>query len=312
MIRPGDRVALVAPAGPVADAAIERGLERCRRLGLVPVLGDRAGARTGYLAGRDRDRAADLASALADPDIAAVWALRGGYGTLRTLEHLDLSTTVGAPKPFIGFSDNTAIHLALHRRGIVSFHGPHAGFEHFPPLTEAAFRAVLMEPDPAGALPAAPVAPTVISDGSAEGALVGGNLALLAAACGTRHQPDTRDAILFLEDVGEPLYRVDRMLIQLRLAGLLDGIRGIALGEFVGLTDEEGGSGPASGSEPPPGLVDLAAELLAPLGVPVVAGFPFGHGRENWTLPLGVRARLDAGAGTLTLLEPATTESKTT
>ena len=305
-------MALVAPAGPLTDAAIERAHDRCRHLGLVPVLGESARARTGYLAGPDRDRAADLARALADPDIGAVWALRGGYGTLRTLERLDLGAATPSAKPFIGFSDNTAIHLALLRRGITSFHGPHAGYEHFPPLTEAAFRAVLMEPGPAGPLPAGPEPPVTVAGGRAEGALVGGNLALLAAACGTRHQPDTRDAILFLEDVGEPLYRIDRMLVQLRLAGLLDGVRGIALGEFVGLTDEEGGSEPGPAGRPPPGLVALARELLAPLGVPVVLGLPFGHGRENWTLPLGVRARLDADAGTLALLEPATHQPEKT
>lgn len=306
-LRPGDRVALVAPAGPVEEPTIERALDRCHALGLQPVTGGAIRARNGYLAGRDEERAADLAWAFGAHDIAAVWALRGGYGTLRTLEHVDISAVWHRPKAFIGFSDNTIIHLALRKLGIVSFHGPHAGYEHFPAATEAAFRAVLMRDGPAGLLPAYEHSGVdVIRSGSATGPLIGGNLALLAASCGTPYQPDTRGSILFIEEVGESLYRIDRLLMQLRLAGLLDGVTAVALGEFLGVVEQEGAAARVGG----PGLVDLLGELLEPLGVPVVLGLPFGHGRENWTLPLGVRARLDADAGTLELLEPATTQGR--
>ena len=294
-------MALVAPAGPVDDARIETAIDRCRRLGLVPIPGQFIRERTGYLAGADRDRAADLEAALAG-DAAAVWAIRGGYGTLRTLQHLDLTPLLERPRAFIGFSDNTAIHLALHRLGLTSFHGPHAGFEHFSETTEAALRAVLMEARPAGELPPPTTASILtLGPGCAEGPLVGGNLALLAATCGTPYQPDTRGAILFLEDVGEPLYRIDRMLVQLRLAGLLDRLAGIALGEFTAMPDP---TSPAA-SDGEPSVEDVVRELLTPLGVPMVLGLPFGHGRENWTLPLGIRARLDADRGALALLEPA-------
>ncbi len=309
-------MALVAPAGPVDEATIERATRRCRQLGLEPVPGQSIRARKGYLAGTDAERAADLGRALTGP-AAAVWALRGGYGNLRTLDRVDLSPLRERPKPFIGFSDNTVVHLALYREGVVSFHGPHAGHSYFPPTTEAVFRAVVMGTEPAGVLELPPgEEPVPVVGGAAEGPLVGGNLSLLAATCGTRYQPDTRGAILFIEDVAEPLYRIDRMLSQLRLAGLFDDVAGVAFGAFSHLSGLERDAVEPVQPEPADGageraaatasLSNLFGELLEPLGVPVALGLPFGHGRENWTLPLGVPARLDADAGTLELLEAAT------
>lgn len=302
-LRPGDPVALVCPAGPVDEQRIETALARCRALGLESRPGRWIRARSGYLAGSDRERAEDLADAIAG-DAAAIWAIRGGYGTLRTLERVSLAPLLERPRPFIGFSDNTIIHLALHRMGLVSFHGPHAGHPHFPPATERVFRSVLQEAGPAGVLPPGEEVispPVTLAPGVAEGPLLGGNLALLAASCGTRYQPDTRGALLFIEDIDEPLYRIDRMLMQLRLAGLLDGIAGLVLGEFAEMPDpllrkDAGGQ---------PCLESVLHELITPLGVPAALGLPFGHARENWTLPLGIRARFDAEAGTLELLEPA-------
>lgn len=285
------------------DERIERALARVRSLGLEPRPGRSIRARTGYLAGTDHERAEDLAEAIAG-DAAAIWAIRGGYGTLRTLEHVSLEPLLERPRPFIGFSDNTAIHLALHGLGLVSFHGPHAGHPHFPAATERAFRAVLGRAEPAGLLPAGAEVrgpPVTIVGGTGEGPLIGGNLALLAATCGTRYQPETRGALLFIEDIAEPLYRVDRMLMQLRLAGMLDGVAGVVVGEFTAMPEAilraNAGGGPC--------LEGLLHELLGPLGVPAAFGLPFGHDRENWTLPLGVRARFDADAATLELLEPA-------
>jgi muramoyltetrapeptide carboxypeptidase len=302
-LEPGDRVALVAPAGPVDEEKIRTAEARCRALGLEPVRGASVNARSGYLAGPDAARAADLQTAL-DAGVDAVWAVRGGYGTLRTLQHLDLSGFRRRRTALIGFSDNTAIHLALLRLGLVSFHGPHAGYEHFPSETEAAFRAVVMESGVPGALPLpAGCDPVTIVAGRAEGRLIGGNLALLAAVCGTPYQPDTRGAILFFEDVGEHLYRIDRMLMQLRLAGLLDHVAGVAVGEFTGMIEPVHAE--VAGGEP--SLQSLLTELLEPLGVPVVMDLPFGHGVQNWTLPIGVPARLDAIRGSLEILEPTTT-----
>ncbi|NIP80745.1 MAG: LD-carboxypeptidase, partial [Gemmatimonadetes bacterium] len=264
-------MALIAPAGPVDDDMIERAVARCRRLGFEPVPGASIRERSWYLAGPDRVRAADLQWAI-DGDVAGIWAIRGGYGTLRTLDHVDLRPLRERPRPFIGFSDNTAVHLALLDLGVVSFHGPHAGFEHFPAATEEAFRRVLMRPEPAGELTVPGHArPTTIRGGRAEGPLVGGNLALLAAVAGTPYQPETRGALLFIEELAEPFYRVDRMLTQLRLAGLLEGVAGVLLGEFADMPVEDDVGGPE--------LDEVLADLLAPLGVPVVFGLPFGHDR---------------------------------
>jgi muramoyltetrapeptide carboxypeptidase len=290
-LEPGSRVALIAPAGPIADDRFAVALDRCRRLGLEPVPGRSArGSFRGFLAGTDDERLADLSWAMTADDIDAVWALRGGYGTMRLLARLDLTPMIDAPKAFVGFSDNTAIHLALHARGVVSFHAPHAGGD-LTELSERCLQEVLFEAEPAGVLelPADAAAETVRA-GVAEGPLVGGNLALLAAMCGTPAQPRARDSILFVEDVGEDEYRVDRMWTQLVLSGVLDGVRGIAIGRF---------------SDCGAGTPELLRSLVEPLDVPVLAGLPIGHEPDNWTLPLGVHARLDATGGSLALLEKA-------
>jgi len=292
-LQPGARVGLVAPAGPVTEERVASALAQCRQLGLVPVLGAAARLRRGFLAGSDPERLADLAGMLHDPAIDAVWALRGGYGTMRLLSALHPPER---PRAYLGFSDNTAIHLWLLRAGLVSFHGPHAGAE-LPALSEECLRRVLFTTSPAGPLPLPTDAPPPVTllPGSAEGELIGGNLALVAALCGTPWQPRARGRILFIEDVGEPGYRVDRFLRQLQLAGVLDGVAGLAGGRFTECGTEE------ETAEVAATLREFAEEL----GVPAVLGFPIGHDPDNWTVPLGVRARLDADAGSLSLLEPA-------
>jgi muramoyltetrapeptide carboxypeptidase len=289
-LRPGSRIALIAPAGPVAPARIEVALERCDRLGFEPVLGASARGSHGYLAGTDEERLADFRRAIADPEIDAIWAIRGGYGTMRLLSWLDLSPLVAAPRAFIGFSDNTAVHLALQARGLVSFHGPHAGGD-ASELSERCFRDVLCEAAAAGVLEQ-PLDRTAValSGGSAEGPLAGGNLALLAAMCGTPAPPVATGAILFIEDIGEAAYRVDRAWMQLELSGVLDGVAGVAIGSFTECGE---------------GVQELLYEMATRLGVPVVSALPIGHEPDNWTLPLGIRGRLDATQCTLELLEPA-------
>jgi muramoyltetrapeptide carboxypeptidase len=298
-LRSGARVALVSPAGPISDARLASALDTCARLGLDAVVGGAALRRHGYLAGEDAERAADLNAVLADPSIDAVWALRGGYGTMRILDALRFGPLEAQPKAFIGFSDNTAIHLALARDGIVCFHGPHAGGA-FPPFTEQCFRSVLFSAEAAGTLPVPAGSPmTAVVPGTAEGRLAGGNLSLLAALCGTPWALDARGAILFLEEVGEPTYRIDRALTQLRLAGTLEGIAGLVLGQF---TERRPSDNDLI-------LEEVLAAFATDLDVPCIAGAPIGHVDDNWCLPVGVRARLDAAAGTLSLLEPATSEA---
>ena len=294
-LRPGARVALVAPAGPVAPERVEASLARCRRLGLEPVLFPGAAGRHRFLAGPDDARLADLQAAFDDPSIDAIWALRGGYGTVRLLAKLDLGRQRKAPIPYIGFSDNTTIHARHVALGVVSFHGPHPGGD-FPAETEASFGRALFRAEPAGRLDVRPVdpQPRALVGGIAEGPLVGGNLSLLASLCGSADALDARDRILFLEDVGEPAYRVDRMLHQLERAGVTQGVRGLAFGRFSEPPDDE--------LHP---VADALLEFAERLGVPAACDLPFGHVEHNCTLPLGVRARLDADAATLDVLEPA-------
>jgi muramoyltetrapeptide carboxypeptidase len=294
-------VALVAAAGPLAPGAVERAEARVRAWGWEPVAAPHARGRHGFLAAPDEARLADLNAALRDPAVDAVWLLRGGYGTMRILADVDVAALAARPRPLIGFSDNTALHMAALRAGIVSFHGPHPATETLTEFSAACLRLAL-RPRAAGTLPfpeghAAGRAETV-RDGAAEGTLVGGNLALLAALAGTPFAPPTRGAILFVEEVGEAAYRVDRMLTQLRLAGLLEGVAGVAVGAFT--------EAPDAGIPGVPSAREVVEERLARLGVPIAWGFPFGHVPDNWTLPVGVRARLDADEGTLSLLEPAT------
>ena len=294
---PGARIALVAAAGPLPEGGVDRAIARVRALGLEPVPGRHCRGRHGYLAGSDAERAADLNAALRDPAIDAVWMLRGGYGVMRILETVDWEALVRRPKPLIGYSDNTALHLGALRAGVVAFHGPHPHTEEFPDFARDALLRVVSSPVAAGELPGTPATVVeTVEGGVAEGVLVGGNLSLVAALLGTPYAVPAEGAILFLEEVGEHAYRLDRLLSQLRLAGVLAKVAGVAVGQVTETPDAGEGM---------PAAVDVLRDRLGGLGVPVALGFPFGHVDDNWTLPLGVRARLDAAAGTLALLEPA-------
>jgi muramoyltetrapeptide carboxypeptidase len=306
----GSRVALVAPAGPLLDRDdLQRAEALCRALDYVPVMGSHAGARHGYLAGTDDDRLADLNRAIADPALDAIWCIRGGYGVTRILDRVDFGPLRDRPKIILGYSDITALLLAAVRHaGLVTFHGPTARapmpafsrwhFERVLATAEAAGRLGRL-PDPAGVLVPKDNRILAIRPGLAEGPLLGGNLSLLQCLVGTEHLPDLDGAILFLEDVGEDLYRVDRMLAHLRAAGVLSRLAGVAVGRFTELKRHM--------SDGAFGFDEVLATYLEPLGIPVAFGFPIGHIDDQWTLPLGVRARLDAGAGELELLEPAVT-----
>jgi muramoyltetrapeptide carboxypeptidase len=298
-LRPGARVALVAAAGPVPAGGVARAEARVRALGWEPVCGRHSRGRRGFLAAPDEARAGDLNDALRDPSIDAVWLLRGGYGTMRILDAVDWSAIAARPVPLVGFSDNTALHLAAMRAGVVAFHGPHPAAEDVTAFSLDALSRAVTVAAPAGELPfpALGTRAETWTGGVAEGPLVGGNLSVLAATLGTPYAVRAQSAILFLEEVGEHAYRVDRLLTQLRLAGVLEGCAGIALGAFSECPDE--------GRAGVPMLAEVVRERTTDLGIPVAWGFPFGHVDDNWTLPLGVRALLDPGAGTLALLEPA-------
>lgn len=307
-VSPGSRVALIAPAGPLLERDdLTRAVELCRALGFEPVPGPNALRRHGYLAGTDAERLADLNAALRDSTVDAIWCLRGGYGITRILDQVEFAALAERPRAVIGFSDITALLLAVtSATGVASFHAPVArapltGFsrEHFDRVLgrgAAAGRLGRLRP-PADVL--APRNPRIVAlrGGTAEGPLAGGNLSLLTRLIGTRHFPELEGRLLFLEDVGEDLYRIDRMLAHLRMTGALDQVAGVIVGQF---TEMKRGTGDGA-----LGFDEVLATYLEPLGVPVAYGFPIGHVDDQWTLPIGVRARLDATAGEVEILDPA-------
>ncbi len=284
----GAKVALIAPAGPLTGPAdVAHAEANARALGWEPVVAPHALARHGYFAGRDAERLRDLQAALDDPTIDGIWCLRGGYGTMRLLPALDLGALRARPRALIGFSDITALHAAWQAAGLASFHGPVARSPLSSFSAHSLRRAVIEGADPAGHAAEA----TCVRPGVAEGRLLGGNLALVAALAGTPWALSFRDAIVVLEDVHEATYRIDRMLVQLRLAGAFDGCRGIVFGQCTDCPD--------SSDDGQRTLHDLVAELAADLGVPALLGVPVGHIAQQWTLPFGAPATLDATAQSL-------------
>jgi muramoyltetrapeptide carboxypeptidase len=304
----GSRVALVAPAGPLLERDdLTRAQELCRALGYEPVLGTNAYSRHGYLAGTDDQRLSDLNGVLQDQRLDAIWCIRGGYGALRLLDRVDYEAMARWPKALVGFSDITALLNAITRiTGVVTYHGPVARAP-MPQFSRRHFERVLVSGEVPGRLdllppPADVLVPqehriVTLVGGTAEGPLAGGNLSLLHCLIGTPYFPDLSRAILFLEDVDEDLYKVDRMLAHLRLVGALEKLAGVAVGRFTEL-DRASRDGAL-------GFDEVLATYLQPLGIPVAYGFPIGHIDSQWTLPLGIRARLNADAGELELLESA-------
>lgn len=294
-LRAGDTVALVAPAGPLAsEEELQRAVAVVRSLDLQPRVMPQASSQLGYLAGADEARAADLNAALRDPSVRGVFALRGGYGTMRILDSVDYGAAARDPKVILGYSDLTALLNALTQKsGIVTFHGPVAALSDFTSSEVAWLRAAVMEGGSLSRL-SAPGAET-LRGGTASGRLAGGNLSLVAALAGTAHAIDTNGALLVIEDVDEPPYRIDRMLTQLRLSGALQKTAGILAGGWTNCDVDE--QHRYAGMR----LADVLRDRLADLGVPVVMNFPIGHIAEQWTLPLGAHATLDAAALTLTI-----------
>lgn len=299
-LRPGDRVALVAPASPVQADLLERGADELRALGFTPVHDERALARHGYVAGAPSMRVASLVDAWRDPSIRGIVAVRGGYGSQQLLPHLDPRWIAADPKVFIGYSDITALLTWYVTHGGVAFHGPmvEGRFAKGPGAYDrASFLAAVTQPVAMGTL--APPGLETFRPGDAQGTLVGGTLTQLASMLGTPFALVPREpTILFLEDVGERPYRLDRLMTQLHQAGTFARVTGIVLGRFPRC--DEGGGGPTARG--------VLRDLLAQFPGPVVYGFPSGHtDAAAWTLPFGVHARLtaSAGVGALSIEEPA-------
>ncbi|MBD3409355.1 MAG: LD-carboxypeptidase [Ignavibacteriales bacterium] len=302
-IRKGDVVSLIAPASNPKDMSrIEKSVRYFEGLGYRVKIGAGVGKGYGYLAATDDERLADLHAAFEDAETSMVMCVRGGYGTPRLLERIDYRLIKRNPKIFVGYSDITALSLAFLRKAkLVTFAGPMAAVDFWKdvdPYAEENFWRTVSSAKKPGAVPmpaGTKLAPLV--KGKAEGALMGGNLALVAALAGSPYMPDPRGAILWLEEVGEPQYRVDRMLNQMAISGMLKKAAGVLLGEFTGCDDEPGAETLT--------LEQVFDRYLGSLDKPVVRGFPHGHVDKTHTIPFGVRASLDANNGVVRYLEPA-------
>ncbi|MBA2769598.1 MAG: LD-carboxypeptidase [Sporichthyaceae bacterium] len=294
-LRAGDRVAVVAPSGHIEPDRLRRGVARLESWELEVTVGRHVLARTRHHAGSDEQRLADVQEAWCDPAVVGVFCARGGSGAAQLVDRLDWAAMGdGGPKVLVGFSDITVLHEAVaHHLGLVSLFGPMpaaAALAGPDPdqATAEHLRRTLFEPDSVQVL--GDPATVCHVAGVARGVTVGGTLALLANTVGTAESRRASGGIAVLEDIAEPAYRIDSMLTQLLRTGWFDGVAGVVLGSWVGCGD---------------GAVDTVAERLAPLGVPLVSGLPFGHGVPQLTVPLGVEAELDAAQGTLTMLRPA-------
>lgn len=289
-------VGVVAPAAAVERSHLERGVGVLASMGFRVKVSERALARSGILAGEDRERAGELAAYFADPEVKAIFAARGGYGCGRLMPMLDWDAIARAPKIFVGFSDETFLLNALvDRAGMIAMHGPMVAmdlarglsgrsFEHMKGLLLGEIRSFTMD------------ARETVRTGTAEGELIGGCLSVLVATLGTPYAPRFDGRVLFLEDVGEKAYRVDRMLVQLRQAGALERVAGIVFGAIR----------PIEGDEQEARLIArFIAEETAGLKCPVLTGIEAGHGSENFVLPFGVRVRVDGSARRLEFIEPA-------
>jgi muramoyltetrapeptide carboxypeptidase len=307
-LRPGDLVGLIAPGGVVDDALIEKCVKNLEAFGMrVKISANIRAARGGY-AGTVAQRADDLHSMFLDREVKAIWAARGGSGCIHLLPKINYPLIRNHPKILIGYSDITALLLAIYRlAGLITFHGPVASST-FSDYSAAHLKVVLMEPQPRfeinmsaqnaeKALQEPHYARRTIREGVAVGRLVGGNLSVLSALVGTPYAAELRDSVLFLEEIGEAPYRIDRMLTQLSQSGGLKNIAGAMLGVFQ--------KSAATDGEPSLTLADVLDDHFAQLKTPSVYGFSFGHIAQQFTIPVGVRARLDSANATLTLLEAA-------
>lgn len=318
----GARVGVAALSGPVEPTRLDAGLTTLRELGFEPVLASNAYRRDGLFAGPDEVRLAGFHELAADPSLAAIFFVRGGHGVLRLLPRFDWRLLRRYPRAYVGYSDVTPLLLAVVARlGLVAFHGPMVATDLGDGLAATEAASLLGALGGGSLLPAVPVRPLAgpaAVEGTVDGVLLGGCLTLLAATLGTRWRPRLRDAILFLEDVAEPAYRVDRMLVQLQLAGALEGVRALVVGHLsappgagpvtatvgpVAAGADAGMLGPPLAGTTRAALADFAARTQLPTAVRAAAG----HGRPNLTLPLGARVTLRlAGANPrLELPQPA-------
>ena len=310
-LKEGDTIGLITPSTFVSDPDRLLLVERTiKYFGLKLKMGHNVKKKSGYLGGTVQERVDDLHAMFSDPQVNGIFAIRGGYGSAQLLDRIDYGLIRSNPKVFLGYSDITALHLAIHRKtGLVTFHGPVA-LSRFTKYTQQYFKKALFEPEPIGRMTNPPDSDPLRPDhlirtvrgGKASGALVGGNLTLISTTLGTPYEVDTRGKLFFIEDVDEQPYSVDRMLTHLRLAGKFDECTGVIWGECNSCVPRD--YKPSFDSTfTVPEIVD---NILGDLKVPVLSGMVIGHTADQLTLPIGVKATLDADAGTLTVEEAAT------
>lgn len=308
-LQPGDGVGIISPAGATfQEDDLNIVIEAIQALKLVPKVGQHALARYGYLAGKDSDRAADINQFFADDSIALVLPIRGGWGSARLLPYLDYDLIRRHPKIICGFSDITSLLLAIYAKtGLVTFHAPN-GFSSWRTDQTESFRRVLfagekltfsnaLDPDDANRLMQVKNRIQTITKGQAQGKLIGGNLTTLASIIGSPYLPNFTGAILFLEDIGEDVYEIDRLLNQLKLAGILDNLAGFIFGQCTNCSaDSDYGSLT---------LEEVIREYIQPLKIPACLGLTIGHLEIIETLAIGITVEFDANRGTITMLESA-------
>jgi len=294
-LQPGDTIGLVAPAGIIYDESeFERMQKELADLGLRTVFGDHVKDRHGYLAGTDEGRASDLNDMFENPDIDGIIAVRGGWGCARILPYLDFQMIACNPKVYCGFSDNTTLHHALMAfSNLQTFHGPN-GNSDWTDLTKQSFETVIMNGEAEKYKSVSNV--KTLRPGKVQGKLLGGNLSILVTTLGTPYQANYDGALLFVEDIGEDTYKVDRMLAHLEQAGVLNQISGFIFGKC---TDCSGGT------EPTFSLMEVMDHYLSRYDVPAIYNADIGHEPDNFTIPVGAMAELEADEGLITLLQPA-------
>ena len=302
-LRRGDTIGLVGISGALQEPEVRypRMMEAIEAMGYRAIVADSCRERFGYLAGTDERRADGLNRMFADDRVDAVICMRGGYGVTRMLDRVDFDVIRANPKILLGYSDITALHNAIQRKvGMVTFHGPMPAtcWTRFDDFTRESMLRALTSTKPLGKIENPEgVAPRCVVPGRCRGRLAGGNLSLIAATCGTPYQLNARGRVLVLEDIDEYVYRLDSMLTQLRLAGMFDQCAGVVLGGFTNCRQRH--------PETDFTIDEIVRDIVAPAGKPVLANMSIGHMDTKITLPLGVRCELDAGAGTLTIVESA-------
>jgi muramoyltetrapeptide carboxypeptidase len=303
-LKDGDTIAIIAPAGPIESRkGLDQGISTLERMGFQVRFDNRIFQSNRYLAGSDSDRAEELMQAFENPEVKAIISLRGGYGCSRLIPVLQERRLRSFPKIFMGFSDLTTLHMFFRKRfGWITFHGPMAASLGNPPQDQVDhLYSLWTDPNYCPTL-SFPQLETW-NPGVAEGELTGGCLSIVISSLGTCYEINTEGKILFIEELGEPPYRLDRMLTHLRLSGKLEAAAGLILGNFFNCDPDQHDS--TAKEELNYTAQDVLQQVLKDLSIPILSGFPAGHSGDNWAIPLGSRIRMDANNRTIQFLNSA-------